>query len=143
MGLKTFTFDFSVDAWIRALDIEAESLDEAKDKLSSMTLEDIVDKGHVKSFDITNVDIEYEDIEEEEDLYEVFYDEIKKLESMYNCTFMIDDDLIEGYKGRKTLFVEMFDDKEELTDIIKKLLNKEVIFGSDEDDSNINTFDLA
>ena len=49
-------FDFSLDAWIRNLEIEADSLEDAKDKLARMSVEDIVEYGCVDEHDITNLD---------------------------------------------------------------------------------------
>jgi len=75
--MKTYTFDVSVDAWIQNISIDADSEDEAMDKLNSMSLEDLVSSGYVKDFAVSDVDMEVEYDEDEfvedlddEDLYE-------------------------------------------------------------------------
>lgn len=52
-----FEFDFSVDAWITNLSIEADSKEEALEKLRSYSLDDIILEANVKNFELK--DIEY------------------------------------------------------------------------------------
>lgn len=54
--MKTFVFDFDLDAWIQDLEIEAENIDEAKEKLLNMSVEDLIENGYVKDFDIRQID---------------------------------------------------------------------------------------
>jgi len=61
------TFDFNVSAWIRNLEIEADSYEDAERILNSMSLDDLVSEGYVKDFQITDKDY---DIEEDEDIFE-------------------------------------------------------------------------
>lgn len=65
--MKKFTFDFSVDAWIDGVEIDADSYDEAVEELRLMTLEKLVDRGHVKDFDVFDIDVEFDADEEDED----------------------------------------------------------------------------
>ena len=67
--MPTYTFDFNLSAWIRNLEIEADSEEEATEKLNAMKIEDIVDLGYCSNFDITSVDVESdeEEIEDEDD----------------------------------------------------------------------------
>jgi len=52
-------FDFNLDAWIQNLEIEADSIEQAKDKLMSMSLEDMIEAGaYMKDFNIDSVDTE-------------------------------------------------------------------------------------
>ena len=62
--MPTYEFDFSLDAWIRGLKIDADSEEEAKDKLSKMSVDDIIQEGYVKDYAIKDLDCE----ELEEDL---------------------------------------------------------------------------
>ena len=39
--MPTYTFDFNLSAWIRNLDIEADSEEEAREKLNAMRIGDI------------------------------------------------------------------------------------------------------
>lgn len=66
--MPTYTFDFNLSAWIRGLEIEADNEEEAREKLYSMRVGNIVDEGYCSNFDITDVDVESdeEDIEDEE-----------------------------------------------------------------------------
>lgn len=70
--MKKFTFDFSVDAWIDGVEIDADSYDEAVEELRLMTLEKLVDRGHVKDFDVLDIDVEF-DVDKEEDTDEDDY----------------------------------------------------------------------
>lgn len=73
--MPTYTFDFNLSAWIRGLEIEADSEEEAREKLNAMKIEDIVDLGYCSNFDITSVDVESDeeyiyDDEDDDDLYD-------------------------------------------------------------------------
>lgn len=59
--MPTYEFDFSLDAWIRGLRIDADSEEEAKEKLSKMSVDDIIQEGYVKDFNITDLDVEEQD----------------------------------------------------------------------------------
>ena len=67
--MPTYTFDFNLSAWIRGLEIEADSEEEAREKLNAMSIADIVDLGYCSNFDITSVDVESDEeyIEDEDD----------------------------------------------------------------------------
>lgn len=67
--MPTYTFDFNLSAWIRGLEIEADSEEEAREKLNAMSIDDIVDLGYCSNFDITSVDVESDEeyIEDEDD----------------------------------------------------------------------------
>lgn len=56
MPKYTVTFDFSLDAWIQNVEIEADDIEEAKEKLNKMSLEDLVEEGYVKDFNIKDLD---------------------------------------------------------------------------------------
>ena len=62
--MKVFTFDFDLDAWIQDIEIEAEDYDEAKEKLLQMSVEELIENGYIKDYDISNLD--YEKIDEED-----------------------------------------------------------------------------
>jgi len=52
-------FDFNLNAWIQNLEIEADSEEQAKEKLLSMSLEDMVEAGaYIKASDVDLVDTE-------------------------------------------------------------------------------------
>lgn len=70
---KTYRFDINVEAWISSIDIEADNLEDAKDKLAEMSLKDLADAGDVRDYDIT--DDEYTIVDDEEDDYDDLEDE--------------------------------------------------------------------
>lgn len=67
--MPTYTFDFNLSAWIRGLEIEADNEEEAREKLYSMRIGNIIDEGYCSNFDITDVDVESDEeyIEDEDD----------------------------------------------------------------------------
>lgn len=53
-----FVFDFSLDVWLRNVEVDANSLEEAKEKLHSMSIEDMLDVGYAKDIYINDLDVE-------------------------------------------------------------------------------------
>lgn len=52
-------FDFNLEMWVRNLQIEANSVEEAKEKLHKMTLEELISEGAtVKQMDMTDITTE-------------------------------------------------------------------------------------
>jgi len=52
-------FDFNLNAWIQGIEIEADSVEQAQEKLSSMSLEDMIEAGAcIKDSDVESVDAE-------------------------------------------------------------------------------------
>ena len=47
-----FKFDFSVDAWIQGVEVDAANQAEAEEKLGQMTLAELIEEGYVKDFSI-------------------------------------------------------------------------------------------
>lgn len=80
--MPTYTFDFNLEAWVRRLEIEADSYEEAFNKLNSLSLGDIASKGYCEDTSIKDIDYESdedddtddEDEEDDEDDY-LEYDE--------------------------------------------------------------------
>ena len=57
--MKTYRLDFNLEAWIQHLEIEADSEEEAKEKLYKMTLEEILEEGAiVEDTAISDIDCE-------------------------------------------------------------------------------------
>ena len=56
--MKKFKFDCNMSAWIIGVEITAESYEEAKKEFDNMTVEDLIDDGYVKDFNITDLDVE-------------------------------------------------------------------------------------
>lgn len=64
--MKKFAFDFDLDLWLQNVVIEAENEDEAKRILLNMSVNDLLDQGYVKDYDIKQVDCN--SIEEDDDI---------------------------------------------------------------------------
>ena len=70
--MPTYTFDFNLEAWIRGLEIEADSYEEAVQQLNNLSLDDIASEGYVQDISITDIDYEsdeddYIDDDDEDD----------------------------------------------------------------------------
>ena len=57
---RKYIFDLSIDAWVNSIEIEAESYDDALEELYQLTLEELIEKGYVKGFDIKNIEYDVE-----------------------------------------------------------------------------------
>lgn len=55
--MAKFKLDFSLDAWIRNLEIEADSEEEAINELYKMSIETIMSEGYVDEFETKNIDV--------------------------------------------------------------------------------------
>jgi len=51
-------YDFSVDAWIKGVEIDGVDSEDCKEQLYNMTLSELIDEGYVKDFEIKNLDEE-------------------------------------------------------------------------------------
>lgn len=71
MPKYTYDFNFDLDVYVKSLELEADSPEEALEKLRSYSIEDLILKGYVKDFEIKDLsylvvedgwyDEEYED----------------------------------------------------------------------------------
>ena len=66
MSKYTYTFDFDLDAWVTGIEIEADSIEEAKEKLNEMSISDIVDEGFIKDFNIKDLDVDVDPDDDED-----------------------------------------------------------------------------
>lgn len=55
MPKYTFDFNFDLDVYVKELEIEADSPEEALDKLRSYSLDDIIQEGYIKDFEIRDL----------------------------------------------------------------------------------------
>lgn len=67
-----FVFDFDLDVWLRNVEVEANSLEEAQEKLYSMSIEEMIESGYVKDTYINDLDVESGTIEVK--AYNIEYD---------------------------------------------------------------------
>lgn len=56
--MKKYKLDFVLEAWVRNLEIEADSEEDAINKLHRMDIEEIIKKGYVDESDSKNIDVE-------------------------------------------------------------------------------------
>lgn len=54
--MAKYLMDFQLSAWIKFLEIEADSADDAKLKLQSMPIKDIIEKGDIRDYAYEFVD---------------------------------------------------------------------------------------
>ena len=62
---KTYIFDMNVSIWLKDVEIYANSREEAEEKLNDMRIDDLLEDGIIKDYEITDLDCE-EEIDEEE-----------------------------------------------------------------------------
>lgn len=55
MPKYTFDFNFDLDVYVKELEIEADSPEEALAKLRSYSLDDIIQEGYIKDFEIRDL----------------------------------------------------------------------------------------
>ncbi len=66
--------NFSLSAWIKELEIEADSVDEAKDKLLRMTVEEIIENAIVDESDCSDITAEVSEAEYVVRAHDIEYD---------------------------------------------------------------------
>jgi hypothetical protein len=98
-------FNFNLEAWIKGLEVEADSYDEALDKLYRMTFSEIAEAGYAKESDITDIDgdiverilnvqvydIEYDIEEDDYDTPEEYNKIINSLPSELTLTVTVEE----------------------------------------------------
>lgn len=52
-----FTIDLNVESYLKGIEIEADSKDEAKEILNGMSLEEMLESGHEKDLAVSDIDI--------------------------------------------------------------------------------------
>ena len=55
--MKIFRLDFDLDAWIQNVEIEAKDEQDALNKFSGMTVEELVQQGYVHSWNFSDCDV--------------------------------------------------------------------------------------
>ena len=56
--MAKYSFDFNLQAWIRFLEIEADSYEEAVEKLLKKDISELIELGAVHDSDLDNIDVE-------------------------------------------------------------------------------------
>lgn len=63
-------FNFNLNAWIQDVEIEADSIEEAENKLYRMDVQELIEAGYINASDLDDVEgevIEEDELEAEED----------------------------------------------------------------------------
>lgn len=58
--MKVYRFDLDVDAWIKNVEVVAETKEEAIKKLNSMSCEELIEDGYVHDFSIKEIEFKEE-----------------------------------------------------------------------------------
>lgn len=67
-------FDFNLNAWIKGVEVEATSYDDAVAKLHSMTFEEILEAGYGKDFSLDDIDGSITERNVSVKVYDIEYD---------------------------------------------------------------------
>ena len=62
--MKNYIFDLDLDVWVQGIEIEANNKEEALEKLKGMSVEELINNGYVKDFNLSDVDCDEEDDDE-------------------------------------------------------------------------------
>ena len=105
-------FDFVAEAWIRNLEIDADSLEEAEQELRSMSLKELEECGYVKSLELKEVE-----------------SEVTQKTFVIKCYDIIVDDLIndEETKIDKEYEIEITLNDHESEDDLDDLIKDEIV----------------
>lgn len=91
---KWYNFDFSIDAWIQNLEIQADSFEEAKEMLLDKRLSELIEEGYVKDYEIRDLEYTVDDPNEyDEDIDEDFEIEDSTSYNNFKLTFIVKNSL--------------------------------------------------
>lgn len=120
-----FVVDLNVNAWLKAIEIEAKNEDEAKAYLKEMSLEEMLETGYERDLELSNIDINLES-----------YDIHVKVD---NITYDINEEDLRdnGVKSEeelnlpKTMELKLYDLESEEDDDIEDAIKSEIEFMTD------------
>lgn len=120
-----FVVDLNVNAWLKAIEIEAKNEDEAKAYLKEMSLEEMLETGYERDLELSNIDINLES-----------YDIHVKVD---NITYDINEEDLRdnGVKSKeelnlpKTMELKLYDLESEEDDDIEDAIKSEIEFMTD------------
>lgn len=106
-------FDFNLSAWIKGIEIEADSIEEAEERLYSLDVANMIEMGYVDESDIS--DIDHNVLEKNYDI------------RVYNIKYVDKD-----FKGPQTLEVILEDVDADLTEFeLEDLIADEIYLQTD------------
>ena len=80
--MKTYSFNVGVDVWIKGVEIEANSEEEAREQFNNMSLEELMQNGCVKSEEFYDVDAELLDSDDDDDYEELTDEELAEIDDL-------------------------------------------------------------
>lgn len=72
--MAKFRLDFNLQAWIQGVEIDADSMEEAEDKLYRMTIDELLEEGYIHTSDLSDVDIEVVEQDYKVRVYNIVFD---------------------------------------------------------------------
>ena len=67
-------FNFNLEAWIQDVEIEADSIEEAENKLYRMTVEELIEAGYIHTSDLDDVESEIVEQDYKVKVYNIEFD---------------------------------------------------------------------
>ena len=113
-------FNFNLEAWIEGVEIEADSEEEAKEKLYRMNAQELIEAGYVNTSDVDDVegeviektlrvrafDIEYDIEEDDYDDKEEYIQTINSLPTELEVEITVDKDLAKYHLDEEDLIAD-------------------------------------
>ena len=88
-------FDFNLQAWIQDVEIEADSIEEAEEKLYRMTVEELIEAGYVHTSDLFDVEGEIVEQDYKVKVYNIKFEPEDILEYGMDKDLPEEDDILE------------------------------------------------
>lgn len=88
-------FNFNLEAWIQDVEIEADSIEEAENKLYSMTVEELIEAGYIHTSDLDDVEGEIVEQDYKVKVYNIEFDPEDILEYGMDKVLPEEDDVLE------------------------------------------------
>lgn len=88
-------FDFNLQAWIQDVEIEADSMEEAENKLYGMTVQELIEAGYIHTSDLYDVEGEIVEQDYKVKVYNIQFDPEDVLEYGMDKDLPEEDDILE------------------------------------------------
>ncbi len=120
-----FVVDLNVNAWLKAIEIEAKNEDEAKELLDGMSLEEMLETGYERDLEVSDVDITLESYNLSVKVDNITYD-INE-EDLRDNNVESEEDL----NLPRTMELKLYDLESEEDDDIEDAIKSEIEFMTD------------
>ena len=120
-----FVVDLNVNAWLKAIEIEAKNEDEAKELLDGMSLEEMLETGYERDLEVSDVDITLESYNLSVKVDNITYD-INE-EDLRDNNVESEEDL----NLPRTMELKLYDLESEEDDDIEDVIKSEIEFMTD------------